>query len=325
MSSLKAQSSRITVLRAAAVSITFVGILFAWQIVSARTAKQAGIAEDMRVVAQLNAGTGLASHPTPVLVELFTSEGCSSCPPADALLAHLQQQQPVAGAQIIALEEHVDYWDHLGWKDRFSSPDVTQRQRDYQDYFHLNDVYTPQTVVNGYMQFNGTDSQGINRAIEKAALDKAVLLQLTDVTVHEQEVRFTLLPGPPMPEYVNVYAALVDPEDTTKVGAGENNGRTLHHIGVVRWFGRVGSSFHMKSLGRFSFQASNPAMPPVALAGNRTNIPITDGMRLVVLVQVKHIGPVLGMVSCTLLPATSTSAAVPQTTLRSNRCPAPSI
>jgi hypothetical protein len=327
MSPLKAQFSPITVLRASVASTTFLGILFVWQIVTARAAKQAGTAEDMRVAAQLNADAGLAAHPTPVLVELFTSEGCSSCPPADALLARLDHDQPIQGADIIVLSEHVDYWDHLGWKDRFSSPDVTQRQRDYQDYFHLSDVYTPQTVVHGSMQFNGTDGQGIDHAIEKAALDKAVLLRVTDVTVHEQEVRFTLLPGPPMPEYVNVYAALVDPEDTTEVRAGENNGRTLHHAGVVRWLGRVGSSWHMKDLGRhpFMFSAWNPSMPPAALTGNRTRVPIADGMRLVVFVQVKHIGPVLGMVSCTLLPTTSTSAAVPQTTLRSDRCPAPSI
>ena len=117
----------------------------------------------------------------PVVVELFTSEGCSSCPPADALLLKLDQLQPVPGALVVALSEHVDYWDRLGWKDPFSSPVYTQRQEAYGRRFHLDSVYTPQVVVDGSAEAVGSDFRQIQQAIAKAVKADKMQLQVSAV------------------------------------------------------------------------------------------------------------------------------------------------
>jgi hypothetical protein len=245
---------------------------------------------------------------TPVLVELFTSEGCSSCPPADAILAKFDHEQPVPTADIIVLGEHVDYWDKLGWRDRFSSADFTQRQTDYRYLFKLDDIYTPQAVVNGSAQLNGTDRDGIRAAIQGAAL-QTVPLQFASVQVHRDAVTFTLQNSPSThSEYVRVYAALVDPADTTEVHGGENNSRTLHHAGVVRTLSMVGESWHMKNLGEHPFTVRLRAPGTV------------NGMRLVVFAQTKPIGPVLGSASCVL--RTTPAPAAVEAPFPANPCPA---
>src|SRR5579864_2951165 len=114
----------------------------------------------------LPAADSVQSSHTPVLVERFTSEGCSSCSPADALFAKLDELQPVAGVTVIALEEHVDYWDHQGWRDPFSSADFTARQQRYAGLLHLESPYTPEMVIDGHSEFVGNDSQ---RALHELA------------------------------------------------------------------------------------------------------------------------------------------------------------
>ena len=111
-----------------------------------------------------------AKAAVPVVIELFTSEGCSSCPPADDVLATLVREQPLRGVQIIGLGEHVDYWDRLGWRDQFSSALFTARQNEYaQRAFHADSIYTPQLIVNGETQVVGSDAKKVKQAIAKAA------------------------------------------------------------------------------------------------------------------------------------------------------------
>src|SRR5271156_528780 len=139
------------------------------------------------IVNSLHAQTA-TSNRTPVLVELFTSEGCSSCPPADALLAKLERDQPVDGAKIIVLEEHVDYWDNLGWHDRFSSHQYTDRQSEYCIRLGASDAYTPQMIVDGTDQFVGNDAPRARKAIEHAAQTPKIQLALTRPIVDGQKI-----------------------------------------------------------------------------------------------------------------------------------------
>jgi hypothetical protein len=229
---------------------------------------------------------------TPVLVELFTSEGCSSCPPADALLAKLDQEQPVPGADIIVLGEHVDYWDGQGWHDRFSSHQYTDRQADYVARLHVKEgSYTPQMIVDGTDQFVGNDASHALQAIQHAAQSPRIELTLSHPVVDGRKVSATVsasnLPAKPQ---ADLYAALVDPTDTTDVRGGENGGHHLQHAGVVRKLQRVGS---LKDLAAkpvsFSLSAPSDAKP--------------GEMRLVVFLQQSGPGEVLGAASAPITPS----------------------
>jgi hypothetical protein len=174
-----------------------------------------------------------------VVVELFTSEGCSSCPPADALLARLDQTQPVEGAEILPLALHVDYWNQLGWADPFSSHEFSVRQGEYAAAFGNDGVYTPQMVVDGVKEFNGSNASLAQEAIGKAAREPKGEVTLTHAASQSGEaVRITAqiekFPKPTEGETVNVLLALTESGLASDVARGENSGRKLTHIGVVR-------------------------------------------------------------------------------------------
>lgn len=185
------------------------------------------------------ATTTTAAARKAVVVELFTSEGCSSCPPADALLARLDQSQPVEGAEVIPLAMHVDYWNHLGWSDPFSSRQFSERQGEYAAAFGHDGVYTPQMVVDGVREFNGGNSSKAHDAIGKAAREpKGEVLLARAPSQTEGFVRVSAqidsFPKPTEGESVNVFLALTESNLATDVARGENSGRKLTHVGVVR-------------------------------------------------------------------------------------------
>lgn len=162
-----------------------------------------------------------------VLVELFTSEGCSSCPPADRLLEKLD---PVA----VVLSEHVTYWDQDGWRDRFSLAEVTSRQQGYADRFHLDSAYTPEMVINGATEFNGSDARRAADEIAKASdrskavprlawAERGVQVQIDGAHAGDR-----------------VYLALAEDSASSVVTAGENKGHQLHHVAVCREIRRAG-------------------------------------------------------------------------------------
>jgi hypothetical protein len=225
------------------------------------------------------------SNRTPVLVELFTSEGCSSCPPADALLAKLDHDQPIQNAEIIVLGEHVDYWDNLGWHDRFSSHQFTERQNRYSARLGVDGVYTPQMIVDGTDQFVGNDSSHALRSIASAAQKATLSLSLSRPVVDARKISASVsLPASSVSlPRGELYAALVDPTDITDVRNGENGGRRLQHVGVVRNLQRIGS---LKDLvaGPLNFSLNAPG------DANLSN------MRVVVFAQLNDQGGVLGAV-----------------------------
>src|ERR1700722_1726850 len=131
--------------------------------------------------ASIPAGADKGGARVPVLLELFTSEGCSDCPPADRLLGELDQNQPVTGAELIVLSEHVDYWDRLGWRGPFSSPQYTGRQQEYASKFSGDGVYTPQLVVDGRFGFVGSDGPEAASAIQKAMRERKIAIAISNI------------------------------------------------------------------------------------------------------------------------------------------------
>lgn len=166
------------------------------------------------------------------VVELFTSEGCSSCPPADALVAKIQKESK--GKPVYILAFHVDYWNRLGWKDQFSNADFSKRQHDYANYLHLQSVYTPQIIVNGQTEFIGSQEGTLRNAI-RTAVQKTPPSQLDLRVLRIDHMKATIkynTAGTDKNTLLQV--AIIEKAATSKVTRGENSGRTLSHVQIVR-------------------------------------------------------------------------------------------
>ena len=196
-------------------------------------------------IAHLSIVSGKTTEPgTPrrsVVVELFTSEGCSSCPPADELLGHLRQDLSAKNIQVIPLGFHVDYWNSLGWKDRFSSAEFTQRQEQYTHALKVDGPYTPEMVVDGEAEFVGNDAGQAQRTIRQQA-SQLETAQVIIASAGADQLNIQVK-GPAGPSNSNALVMLAITEDnlTTQVFSGENGGKTLHHAAVVRDLRQVGT------------------------------------------------------------------------------------
>jgi len=223
--------------------------------------------------ASIPVGPSRADTPrSPVLVELFTSEGCSSCPPADALLERLDRSQPVSGADLIVLSEHVDYWNDIGWKDPYSSHEYSERQSAYAEQFGLRSIYTPQMVVDGHFEFVGSDERRATQAIESATKAKKVPVSISSSSSDEKTTILHIEAGP-LPssitaESAGIFLAIADNSDESHVSRGENAGRTLRHVGVLRNLIRIGSVDRSAGFSRdmkLDLNAKNPRNLRVAV------------------------------------------------------------
>ena len=228
-------------------------------------------------LAGLLAGLGAAAAhageaPRPVVVELYTSQGCSSCPPADALLGRLAQRPDV-----LALSLPVTYWDMLGWKDTLASPGNTSRQKAYADAMGRGGVYTPQIVVDGINDIVGSRENDVRSAVAAREADMQavpVTVTLTPAEVHVEVGAAKSNPG----GYATIWMFRIRPEATVKIGAGENGGRTVTYRNVVRT---------VEGIGLWKGKPVSLDLPRSAMGGG-----MTDGIAVVV--QQKGHGRILG-------------------------------
>lgn len=177
----------------------------------------------------------------PVLVELFTSEGCSDCPPADAFLEKLDQQ-PFAVTEMIVLSEHVDYWNHDGWKDPYSAHFFSERQAAYARQFSLSTVYTPQMIVDGSSEFVGSNQSAASKAFAKAAVAPKIDIRLSSMSIDStNNLSAHIETAAEVSQKADMYLAVALNHAESQVSAGENAGRKLSHTAVARLIAKVGS------------------------------------------------------------------------------------
>lgn len=220
----------------------------------------------------------------PVLVELFTSEGCSTCPPADLMLEQMDKQ-PIPGAQLIVLSEHVDYWDHDGWKDPYSSSSSTDRQNEYIRAFGLKTAYTPQIFIDGASELRLNDPQQLNQVFQKALSAPKIRVRIASLTV--EATTSTVVRGRievdenPEKHKADVYVVAALDHAESQVLRGENGGKHLTHVAVVQEIKRIAKLEKGKNLAQDFELKIKPGTDPANL-------------RIVALVQESGPGRVLG-------------------------------
>lgn len=216
-------------------------------------------------------GVSAATRKPPAVIELFTSQGCSSCPPADALLEEYAKRDGV-----IALSFHVDYWDYLGWQDSFASADFSERQRQYARARRDGAVYTPQVLVNGRDDVVGSSNESIEAALGSAkSVRDAVNVQ---ATATESTVNIVVETGKVGTEDADILLAIVQPSATVKIKRGENAGKTIAYRNIVLSLARIGG---------WNGAAVTLAQPIPPRGG-------VDRVHYVVIVQQTNAGPILG-------------------------------
>ena len=213
-----------------------------------------------------------------VVVELYTSQGCSSCPAADAFLGELLEMR----SDVLGLEFHVDYWDNLGWKDLFSSADSTARQRAYASKLGLSYIFTPQMVINGRASEVGSDKMAVMTAIENARADSATQLDIAVTQDANGGLKVSLPAGATGGGAATVWLVNFDRHYVTEVTAGENTGRMMKNNHVVRAH---------KAIGTWTGAALEITLGPDQLASSDAS----DGCAI--LVQSGNFGPILGATS----------------------------
>lgn len=214
------------------------------------------------------------------VVELFTSEGCSSCPEADDLIADIQKK--AVGKDIYILAFHVDYWNRLGWKDRFSSPDFTERQQYYANLRQSSLLYTPQFIVNGNKEMPGNESRRLYSAIS-SGLEEPAAVTIT-AKVFAKEDNFLLqYEATSVPKGTSLIAALVQKKDSTAVKQGENRGHFLKHVQIV------------SQLERIAFEKRKGEMRIYKPAEFNTK-----DWEVVIFLQQEHTGAILAATRCLL-------------------------
>jgi hypothetical protein len=220
----------------------------------------------------LGCAAAVAAQPRPAVVELFTSEGCSSCPPAEAYVGELARR-----SDVLALTFHVDYWDNLGWRNRFALPQSVQRQRRYAQSLRLSAVYTPQAVIDGKDNFVGSDRTSIDRSLEVSRDGVAVAISRSDQDILvDLAARATAAP-------CDVWLVAYRRTAVSPIGRGENAGRTLNEFNVVRDF---------RSLGRWDGQARR-------FRASLDSLPV-DATDVAVLVAAAGQAPIVGATSLSL-------------------------